>query len=164
MNKIVKLIIGIVAFIVLIQIGFYLWFAIGMKNTNSAKTINTSGSDEYKINAKKEFSKIENINIYYQQGKVYFNFKINSEMHLEECKEVVKKTKIILQEEGILKLLPKGYTGQETIIINFDNRKDLYSFKCTYWLPTQDNTNKQNKNYRIWYMVINDEPKIQVEF
>jgi len=164
MNKIVKLIIGIVAFIILIQIGFYLWFAIGMKNANSAKTINTSSSDEYKMDVKKKFSKIENIDIYYQQGKVYFNFKINSEMSLDECKEVVKETKITLQEEGILKLLPKGYTGQETIIINFDNAKDIYSFKCPYWLPTEDNSNDQNKEYKIWYMIINNEPKIQVEF
>lgn len=164
MNKIVKVIIGIIVFITLILIGFCAWFAMGMINADSAKTIKTSSSDEYKINVKKEFSKIENIDIYYQQGKVYFNFEINSEMPLEECKEVVKKTIIILEEEGILKLLPKGHTGQETIIINFDNRKDLYSFKCPYWLPTDDNTNKQNKNYKIWYMVINDEPKIQVEF
>jgi hypothetical protein len=162
MNKIVKLIIGIVAFIVLIQIGFYVWFAIGMKNANSAKTINTSSSDEYKMNIKKEFSKINNIDIYYQQGNVYFNFIINSEMSLEECKEVVRETKITVQEEDILKLLPKGYTGQETITINFDNAKGIYSFKCPYWLPTEDNS--QNKEYKIWYMTINDEPKIQVEF
>lgn len=168
MSKLVKIFIVIIALVGVILTVFYGCFAIGMIHTNSAQPITTRYSKEYKTDLRKSFPGIQDINIFYKQGRIYFNFAVNSEMSLEECKQVVRKTRDVLQDKIIMGFFPKGHGMQNSIMIKFDNKKDMYSFYCPYFIPAEDvNHNSNNSianNYKVWFMSINNHPSIQIEF
>lgn len=168
MKKLLGVLIIIVVIIVAISFGFYACFSIGTIHTNSAQPIKTNYSNEYKTNFKKDFPYIQDIDIYYQQGRINFNFTVSPQMSLEECKQVVKKTKDILKDRTITESFLKGHNEQNAITICFDSKKDIYSFKCSYFIPTPDTTDNPNvssiNNYKIWYLTVNNQPSVQIEF
>jgi hypothetical protein len=168
MNKLLGVLTTIVVITVAIAIGFYVWFAEGMRRANSAKPIITNYSEEYKANFKKDYPYIQDIDIYYKQGRIYFDFIISPQVSLDECKQVIKKTKDILQDNNINESLLKGYRAQNSIQMRFHNMEYTYSFSCPYYIPTPDNTDNPNatitNNYKVWYMNVNNQPSIQIDF
>ena len=163
----INTIIGIIILTILICIGFYIWFSVGMRSTNSVKPIETSYINIYKDDIKKEISEITEVSVYYQQGRICFDFTADSSMTLDKCKSVVKKTKEFIETEGVTHLLPKGFGVQDTIKIEFDTLKNIYSFESPYFIPTKDTydnpNNSEENNYNVWYLSVNNEQAIQIE-
>lgn len=164
MKKTYFIIGGILIFIVSIPIIFYLWFAIGMISNSSAKTIKTDWVKQYKATMKTDFINISEINVYYQFGRVHFDFTVNPKMSVDEYNEVVKRTKDLVVEETISKL----YEDQTNLSVKFDSNKDIYVYESPYWVPTEDATDNPNitieNNYKVWYLQINDKPEIKMQF
>jgi hypothetical protein len=167
MNKLIGYITAVFAIIVTVIIGAYGCFAVGMIRSNSAQQITTSYSKEYKTNIKKEFPYIQEIDIYYQQGKINFDFRVSPQMSLEECKQVVRETKNILQNGKIAESFLKGHGEQNVIMVYFTSNTNTYSFKCPYYIPTQDTSDNPNatlvNNYKVWYLTINNQQGIEIE-
>jgi len=155
---------GVVIFIVLILIIFRLWFAIEMISNSSAKAINTDWVKQYKTNMKADFININNINVYYQFGRVHFDFTVDSKMSVDEYNAIVKKTKNLVIEETISKI----HGDQTNLNVKFDSGKDIYLYESPYWVPTEDlndNPNIATENYyKVWYLQINNKPEIKMQF
>lgn len=155
---------GVLIFIISIPIIFYLWFSIGMYTNNSAKTINTDWVKKYKTTMKNDFIGVSDIKVYYQFGRVHFDFNVDTKMSLDEYNQVVKKTKDLVVKETLSKL----YGDQLTLSVKFDSKKDIYVYESPYWVPTEDVTDNPNKmienNYKVWYLQINDKPRIRMQF
>lgn len=164
MKKTHLIIYGVLIFIVSIPIIFHLLFAIGMISSSSAKTINTDWVKQYKTTIKADFINISDIKIYYQFGRVYFDFTVNPKMSKDEYNEIVKKTKDLVVKETISKL----YKDQTNLIVKFDSKKDIYIYESPYWFPTEDVTDNPNEtvenNYKVWYLQINDKAEIKMQF
>ena len=159
-----NLIFGVIVFILSIPIIFYLWFGIGMISNNSPKSINTDWVKQYKTTMKADYININTTKVYYQFGRVHFDFIVNPQMSVDEYTQIVKKTKDLVLKETILKL----YDDQTNLTFKFDSKKDIYVYNCPYWAPTEDDTDNPNilteNNYKVWYLQINDEPEIKTQF
>lgn len=164
MKKTSYLIPGILIFIPLIPVIFYLWFAAGMISSSSAKTIKTDWVKQYKNAMKTDFIKISDIKVYYQFGRVHFDFTVDPKMSVDEYNEIVKKTKDLVVEGTISKLL----RDLMTLIVKFDSIKDIYFYESPYWVHNQDITDNVNRtienNYKVWYLKINDKLEKIIEF
>lgn len=166
--KKINLIFGVVIFIFLIPVIFYLLFAVGMISTNSPKAIKLNWVKQYKTIIEKDFSYINDVNIYYQQGRIRFDFTTSREIALEDCKQITKVTKDFIEKEIISKpLMGNGY-DQLSIRLKFDINKDNYVFESPYWVDTEDPNDNPNlfvkNNYRTWYFNINDVLQTKLEF
>jgi serine protease inhibitor len=155
---------GILIFIISIPVIFYLWFAAGMISSSSAKTIKTDWVKQYKYAMKTDYINISDIKVYYQFGRVHFDFTVNPKMSVDEYNEIVKKTKDLVVEDTISKLL----RDQMTLIVKFDSMKDIYLYESPYWVHNQDITDTVNRtienNYKEWYLHINDKLEKIMEF
>jgi serine protease inhibitor len=164
MKKTSYLIPGILIFIISIPVIFYLWFAAGMISSSSAKTIKTDWVKQYKYAMKTDFINISDIKVYYQFGRVHFDFTVNPKMSVDEYNEIVKKTKDLVVEDTISKLL----RDQMTLIVKFDSMKDIYLYESPYWVNNKDITDNENRtiknNYKEWYLYINDKLEKIMEF
>jgi uncharacterized protein YxeA len=167
-NKLIRFLTAVVAIIIAISIGLYICFAVGMIRSSSAQQITTNYSKEYKTNFKRNFPYIQDIDIYYQQGKINFDFMVSPQMSIEECKQVVQETKNILQDKNIAKIFLKGHGEQNTIMICFSSNADIYTFKCPYYIPTPDTSDNPNaslvNDYKVWYLTVNNQPSMQIGF
>ena len=154
---------GVLIFIVSIPVVFLFLFAIGTISTNSAKSIHLDWVKNYESTIKNQFSQIEESKIYYQQGSVHFDFTINSKMSLDECKQVIKITKSFFEKEIASGMsLAGGYADQVSISIKFESNKNIYVFRSPYWIPYTNNLVKND--YKEWYLKINDEAEIKIQF
>lgn len=164
MKKTSYLIPGILIFMISIPVIFYLWFAVGMLSSGSAKTIKTDWVKQYKYTMKADFVNISYIKVYYQFGRVHFDFTVNPKMSVDEYNEIVKKTKDLVVEDTISKLL----RDQITLNIKFDSMKDIYLYESPYWVHNKDITDNENRtiknNYKEWYLHINDKLEKIMEF
>lgn len=155
---------GVLICIVSIIIIFHLWFAIEMISNSSAKAISTNWVKQYKTNMKTDFINISNIKVYYQFGRVHFDFAVDSKMSVDEYNAIVKKTKNLVIEETISKI----YGDQTNLSIKFDSGKDIYLYESPYWVPTEDLNDNPNivteNDYRVWYLQINNKPEIKMQF
>jgi hypothetical protein len=164
MKKTYFIICVVVIFIVLIPIVFHLWFAIGMIYNNRQKTIDTDWVKQYKTTIKTDSANISDIKVYYQHGRVHFDFSVNPKMSVDEYNSLVKKTKDLVIEETISKV----YDDQTNLSIKFDSGNDTYVYESPYWIPTEDVTDNPNEtienNYKIWYLQINKNTEIKMQF
>lgn len=159
---------GVVIFIFLIPVIFYLCFAVGMISTNRPKAIKLNWVKQYKTIIKKDFSYINDVNIYYQQGRVRFDFTTSHEIALQDCKQITKVTKDFIEKETLSKpLMDNGY-DQLSIRLKFDINNDNYVFESPYWVDSEDTNDNPNifvKNtYRTWHFNINDVLQTKLEF
>ena len=69
-----NLIFVVIVFIFSIPIIFYLWFGIGMISNSGPKSINTDWVKQYKTTMKADFININTTKVYYQFGRVHFDF------------------------------------------------------------------------------------------
>lgn len=152
---------GILMLIVIIPVIFYSCFAIGMSSTNSPKTIKQNWVMKYKTIIKKDFSYINDVNIYYQQGRIYFDFATSNELSLEDCKEITKITKDFIEKETASNPLTEDGFQQLNIRLHFDINKNSYVFESSYWTNAQENI---KNNYKTWYLKINDVLQEKLEF
>jgi hypothetical protein len=158
----------LVVIVILIPIIFKLWFGIGMISASRAKSINTSAVRTYKTDIKKEFSDINYISIYHRFGRINFDFIAYRNISLDQCKKIVMKTKELIEKEGVVSLLPKGYSEQEVIKVEFNTKGNIYTFESPYWIPTEDTTDNPNNtvknNYKVWYMKVNYDSEREIVF
>jgi predicted GH43/DUF377 family glycosyl hydrolase len=158
---------AILFFIVLIPVIFYSCFTIGMISTNSPKTIKLDWVKQYKTIIRKDFSYINDVKIYYQQGRVRFDFTTSKEITLEDCKQITKMTKNFIQKETVSKPLDNG-SNQLGIRLKFDIDKASYDFESPYWISSQEpnvNPNIPIKNdYKTWDFNINGIFQEKLEF
>lgn len=168
MKTLTKFLITIVIFTTVLAIGFRIWFAIGMISTNSPKPIKLEWVNQYKTVIKKDFSCINDVKIYYKQGRVRFDFNTGSEIVLEDCKEIVKATKNFIEKETTSDSLIGNDFDQLSIRLEFYVSKESYVFESPYWIPSQDQNNNPNldvkNNYKTWYFNINNVLQEKLEF
>lgn len=164
MKRIYFIIRGVLIFIVSIPIVFHLWFSIGMIYNNRQKTIDTDWVKQYKTTIKTDSTNIRDIKVYYQHGRVHFDFSVSPKMSVDEYNSLVKKTKDLVIKETISKV----YDDQTNLSIKFDSGKEIYVYESPYWVPTEDVTDNQNEsienNYKIWYLQINENTEIKMQF
>lgn len=168
MKKTSYLIPGILIFIFLIPVIFYSCFAVGMISANSPKAIKMDWVKQYKTIIKKDFSYIDDVNIYYQQGRVRFDFTTSHEISLDHCKQITKMTKYFVEKETASKPLMYNSDDQSNIRLKFDINKDTYVFESPYWVSSQDPNVNPNlpvkNNYKTWYFNINGILQEKLEF
>lgn len=152
---------GVLILIFIIPLIFYLYFAIGVSSTNSPKTIKQNWVMKYKTIIKKDFSYINDVTIYYQQGRVYFDFATNNELSLEDCKQITKMTKDFIEKEIASNPLTEDGFEQLNISLHFDINKNSYVFESSYWTNAQENT---KNSYKTWHLKINDVLQEKLEF
>ena len=58
--------------------------------------------------------------------------------------------------------LAGGYADQVSISIKFESNKNIYVFRSPYWIPYTNNLVKND--YKEWYLKINDEAEIKIQF
>jgi hypothetical protein len=167
-KNIKKGLIILVVIVILIPIIFKIWFVIGMSSAGRAKPINTSAVKTYKTDIKKEFSDINYISVYHRFGRINFDFIAYRNISLDQCKKIVMKTKELIEKEGVVSLLPKGYSEQRVIKVEFNTKGNIYTFESPYWIPTEDYTDNPNNtiknNYKVWYMKVNNESEREIVF
>lgn len=167
MKKTSYLIPGILIFIFLIPVIFILCFAVGMISSNSPKAIKLDWVKQYKTMSKNTFLNIKDVDIYYQQGRVRFDFTANSEIPLDECKQVIKVTKDFIDKETVSMPLI-DFDDQLNIMVKFDLKTNIYVFESPYWIQTEDTTGNTNNfvenDYKVWYLQINNEPQTKIQF
>lgn len=156
------LIYGILIVVVLIPLIFYSWFTLGMISTNSPKPIKLAWVFQYKSLIKKDFININDVNIYYKQGSLYFDFITNKELSLEECKHITRIAKEFIEKETSSKPLSEDGFKQLNIKLNFDVNNSDYVFECPYFTMSEEPNIKNN--YKTWYFRINDEIQEKIEF
>jgi hypothetical protein len=158
----------LIVIVILVPNIFKLWFGITMSSANREKPQNTSSVRTYKTDIKKEFSDINYISIYHGFGRLNFDFTAYRSISLDQCKEIVMKTKEFIEKEGVVSLLPKGYSEQEVIKVEFNTKGNIYTFESPYWIPTEDTTDNSNNivknNYKVWYMKINNQSEREIVF
>ena len=163
MKKTYLIIRGVIIFIVSIPIVFHLWFSIGMIYSNRQKTIDTDWVKQYKTTIKTNYTNIKDIKVYYQHGRVHFDFAVSPDMSVNEYNSLVKKTKDLVIKETISKV----YDDQTNLSIKFDSGKEIYVYQSPYWVPTEDVTDNPNEsienNYKIWYLQINENSEIKMQ-
>lgn len=162
MKKRSFLIYGILILVVLIPLMFYSWFTLDMISTNSPKPIKLAWVLQYKSLVKKEFLNINDVNIYYKQGSLCFDFSTINEFSLEECKHITKITKDFIEKETASRPLTEDGFKQLNIKLNFDINNSGYVFECPYFTISDKQT--RNENYQTWYLRINDEIQEKIEF
>jgi hypothetical protein len=146
-----------------IPIIFYLSIAIGMVSTASSKPIKLDCVDQYKKTIKEKFSDINNVKIYYRQGRLHFDIDGNPEMSLDECKKVVQEIRDFVEKDTTAQPLRDMIDeSQLSISIKFDLNTNIYSFEHSYY--DYDNPNVRGTNsYKNWHMEINKEETIHIE-
>jgi hypothetical protein len=159
---------GILIFIFLIPTIFYSCFTAGMISTNSSKVIKLDWVKQYKAIIKEEFSCINDVNIYYKQGRVNFDFNTSSKISLKECKQITRTTKEFIEKQATLSpLMDKGF-DQLYIRLKFDIDKDSYVFDSAYWISSRaPNVNAnlpENNNNETWNFNINGVLQERLEF
>jgi hypothetical protein len=117
---------------------------------------------QYKSLIKKDFLNIYDVNIYYKQGRLCFDFITSKELSLEECKHITKITKDFIEKETASRPLMDDGFEQLCIRLNFDINDISYAFDCPYFTISQEQT--RNENYKIWYLRIDDEIQEKLEF
>ena len=131
-----------------------------MISTNSPKAIKLNWVKQYKTIIKKEFLYIDDVNIYYQQGRVHFDFTTSDEIYLEDCKQITKVTKDFIEKVTVSNSLMETGYDHLNISLKFDINKDSYVFESPYWISPQDSNANPNlavkNNYKTWYFNIND--------
>ena len=162
MKKRSFLIYGILILVVLIPLMFYSWFTLGMISTNSPKPIKLAWVLQYKSLIKKDFLNINDVNIYYKQGSLYFDFITSKELSFEECKHITKITKDFIEKETVSKPLTEDGFKLLNIKLNFDINNISYAFECPYFTISDKQT--RNENYKIWYLRIDDVIQEKLEF
>lgn len=160
---------GILILIFLAPAIFYSCFAVGMISSNSPKTIKQDWVKQYKSIVKNTFINIKDVDIYYRQGRVRFDFTSNSDMPLDECKQVIKETKDFIDKETVSRpLIDKSFGDQLNIMVKFDTKTNIYVFESPYWIKTEDTANNQDNfvenHYKVWYLQINNEPQTKILF
>jgi hypothetical protein len=166
------LIISFIAIALLIPftiVFFHIWFAIGMISASSAHSIKLPWINQYKTSISSEFPAIKDIDIYDKQGRVRFDFKVPSDMTIDQCTDVAKVTKdFIINTNGMKSLLNDKSMEQNNICLTFNLKKTTYVFECHHFIQTKDPTDNPNateeNNYKKWYLQIKDQPEVELEF
>lgn len=160
-HKYSLLICSVVLFILALPVVAYVIFAQGMVNTNSAKSVHEQWTRQYVAIVKQANFDIENVVIYYKQGRICFDFVTKSNLSTDNFKNIVNITKAFIQSQVALPpLMSSGYSDQTSIRLLFLVNKDSYVFESPYWVPTENTKDNSNmaihNNYKIWYFMIND--------
>jgi hypothetical protein len=153
--------------VVLIPVAFIIIFGTGMVNTNRAKNIDTEVINLYKKDMKKSYAHINDIKVYYKQGKINFDFNVSAEMTLEDSKQIVKNTRELILGNKEPNIIPKDYTSQSYTCIRFISDKNNYIFKSKYQIPTVSQSgssdSSEDNTFNLWYFTENNEREVEIE-
>ncbi|MDT8717654.1 hypothetical protein IAI10_13360 [Clostridium sp. 19966] len=78
---------GFLIFLAAIPMILYLWYMF-YNSADAKKAIRADWTNEYLNSIETDFSYLKNTDIYYKQGTIHFDFKIDSNTSLEDCKKM----------------------------------------------------------------------------
>lgn len=146
----IKIIIAIFLLIPILFIGYFIYGFIFHEN---AMNLNSISFKEYKSYIKKQYPNIEELDTYYQFGRITFDYKVK-EINEEEFTEIIKETK-----KFVIGINDNEFSyDQATIRATFKFDNDYYEFESPYWIQHSDGDlalPSTKNNYEIWYRSIN---------
>lgn len=139
---------------------FYAYFAISMISTNSQKSIDANIALECITDLKNTNKDLKNVELYYYQGKVFFNINFENNLSSDESKIVIKSLKEFILKDNISNFFSEKYE-QMPIRAIIHSKDNSYYYKCPYYLMTKDNSafyiqSDVKSDYKIWYSTYND--------
>lgn len=136
---------------ILIPILFLLYFIHGFLNHETAEVLNSTSFEEYKKDIKKQYTNIEELDTYYQFGRITFDFKVK-DINEDQCYKIIKETK-----KFVIGLNDYEFAyPQSTMRVTFEFDNNFYEFESPYWIEHSDGNlafPSTINNYEIWYKV-----------
>jgi hypothetical protein len=153
MKKTMPFIFVTILIVIIMPIVLYFCFSYGMIESGGKKTLNQDLVSKFIKNIKTNNKETmpQNIEAYYQMGKVYLNISFKNNMSLDESKGVLKRIKEVLLED---KLLENKYQVVD-LYVSLESKKLQYKYYCPYYLHTVGNENESDdklNQYRVWYL------------
>ena len=145
----------LISVFILIPIIFVAYVVYNFAVHENAKGLKSVSFKEYKDAIKKQYPNITNIDIYYQFGRITFEFKVK-DIDEEQFYKIIKETKTFVME---LSNDEFAYT-QATIRITFKFDGNFYEFESPYWIQHSDGDlalPSTENNYEVWSKTINGE-------
>ncbi len=151
-----------ISFFILIPTLFLLYVFYDFSNHESAEVLKSTSFEEYKKHIKKQYNNIEELDTYYQFGRITFDFKVK-DISEDQCYTIIKETK-----KFVIGLNVDEFSyPQSTIRVTFECDNNFYEFESPYWIEHSDgNLALQStvNNYEIWYKTINGEGQEKLVF
>lgn len=132
---------------------FYIYFAVGMIDVNSKKSIDTSIVSECNEYLKNSNNDLKNIELYYYQGKIFFNMDFENNLSLDESNAVIGNLKKFILKDNISSFFSKKY-DELPILVIINSKNNSYYYKCPYYIKNVKN------DYKLWYLTDTEGDKI----
>ena len=154
MKRLEKIIFGLILTPIILYAIFYLYFAIGMIDTNSKKPIPADIVLECVTDLKNRNKDLElkNLELYYQQGRIHTNIYFENNLSLDESKIVMKSLNEFILKDSLNKYFSEKHMSQLNIRAVFYSKDNSYYYNCPYYLYTNDNSTVKN-NGKTWYLM-----------
>lgn len=155
-----KITIGLVIIPIVLFAIFYAYFAISMINTNSQKSIDANIASECITDLKNSHKDLKNVELYYYQGKIFFDINFENNLSSDESKIVINSLKEFILKDNISNFFSEKYE-QMPIRAIISSKYNSYYYTCPYYLMTKDNSDfyvqsDVKSDYKIWYSTYAD--------
>lgn len=143
-----KIIYGLALTPIVLYAIFYIYFSIGMIDVNSKKSIDTSIVSECNEYLKSCTNDLKNVELYYYQGKIFFNMDFENNLSLDESNAVIGNLRKFILKDNISGFFSKEY-DELPILVTVNSKNNSYCYKCPYYIKDVKN------DYKIWYLTDN---------